>query len=333
MTFGFGTDDVIYVPADGRLAIWDVCTWHKVTFDIRSARLRFRKPALEALDRGLREALDSMKRRKEYADELPRYRTAAKHFLATVALGAINEPVHFHAQDTGLEGLSWWIRVSDSPAESFFDEDYDDAPALEGPTQVLPLYGYFHLKTLASLELALPQSGLESAFALEFAEGCGPAIELINEDEPLPLVDEYCGSHGVSSRGNTVNLSPAPDIVVEHKGACPLNRLAPGVYATLYFHYCLQDPARVLLRMTPKGFHAVEDLLQRSHFQRVTGSHNFTIYERAGDLVHLYIDLDGKESEGKDRIPPFLAVAAAAGDTTPAARAELLEWILNAIKG
>lgn len=340
MSLLFGTDNIVFVPPGGALQVFDVQRWRVHRIDTKHSLLRMRPEGYAIFAPALKAALDALRNSPRFRDRIAEAEKAAVAHLATLdvptipaggrimGVGAIHD-------ELDAPRLLAWARVTDEPAESFAEEDYDEHEGRRGVgLHCHPVYGSIALSRFDDFELALPERGDGSAFALDVPAEKGLAGGEPHPFEPLPLVDEYCGARGASSRGCTVNIEPRAELAAEHMAATPLCRIGPSLFATLYFHLsAIPDAPPVLQRLKRPELAAVEEVLRRSHFEAASTGPMWRIWRRGDeDSVHCYFDLPGKESEGLLSVPPFALVARAGGGTDIEERADLLEALLSPLR-
>ena len=348
----FGTDDVIYVPENHMLVFDDLFAWKRYKLDLRKYGLRIRPDAFEEVANRIRATLHLVKESPRFVDSAGAINenvAAMLHDLTRFA-GQGQEAFRGRLEETFRTGeAAWWVRVSDTPPETFFDEDYERSAEAAGNTTPYFTYGSVHVAQLDGLVVELTgdatssmpegdegQEGGVEADVLPFMVDVPPGgLEryTIPPTEPLALTREFCGVHGASAWGHTINLTTLADIAESHQFCTPLGRVGAKLYATLYMH--IHAPAReakVLGRLREEQVFPAAELLEASGFALLKEGPTYRIYEReGGDVVHLYSQLPGKETEGFRNMPPFLVVASAAGEYDPMHRAELYEAIREAL--
>lgn len=328
----FGTNDIIYVPEGEQLLFDDVYRWRRFAFDVGKLGLRVRTVAFEQIAERIRGALEVLSHNKRFAERAQSVAARTDgmiHDLSLLAGGIQGELPGTFKELMQSQDAAWWVRLSDHPAESFDAEDYEHTVhVLPGDCTPHMTYGLVNIAQLDDLDLQFADDdeyGLP--FAIDVPHQGGLTISSIPPLEPLPLVREFCGVHGVSAFGRTVNMSTLADIVQGHEFSTPMGRIGGGLFATLYIHYGVAAEAPVIAKLREEHVGEYLRLLERSQFAIRSSGPNWRILEREGDIVHLYLGLPGKESEGIDFIPPCLLVAAAAGQFDPMLRSELLEAI------
>lgn len=348
----FGTDDVIYVPENHLLVFDDLFAWKRYKLDIRNYGLRIRPDAFEEVANRIRATLAVVKASPRFADSGPAIEENANAMLhdLTRFAGQGQEAFRGRLEETFRTGeAAWWVRVSDTPAETFFDEDYERAAEAKGNTTPYFTYGAVQVAQLDGLMIELTgdatssmpegEDGVEAAveadvlpFMIDVPPG-GLERFTIPPTEPLALTREFCGVHGSSAWGHTINLSTLADIAESHQFCTPLGRVGAKLYATLYMHiHAASNTAKVLGRLRDEQVFPAAELLEASGFTLLKEGPTYRIYEReGGDVVHLYSQLPGKETEGFHTMPPFLLVACAGGEYDPMHRSELYEAIREAL--
>ncbi|MEQ8820680.1 MAG: hypothetical protein RLY93_10570 [Sumerlaeia bacterium] len=329
MSFGnFGTENLIFVPKDGVLTIWDVYHWRKVVVDIHRMHTRIRPVGYKLL----RHEAESMARdhARNHRDEPGDPVQAVADFMDAIA--EADSPLPDGPPQTagfGPDGMMWWVRLSDVPAESFFEEDYEGAVDYDGTYLSSLCYGSVGLSMLHSSEIPLPAEGEKSAFLLMTPADGGVRVEPMSGREPLPLIHEYCGALGVSARGNSVNVDWKGQVVGEHLGCAPMRLIAPGVYATVYFFFPTEPRAKVSATLDSKRWQVFLEAMEDSGFAQVDEGPSHQIFEQRGYTIHAYRNLQGKETAGAVEIPRLVVVGTAPGGNDPKVRAEILEQILE----
>lgn len=335
----FGTDDVIYVPETAQLVFDDVYHWKRYKFDVKNFGVRVRPSAFETIAGKMRSALNIIEASPRFTDSIHQIRENNQTMIGelTQITGQTGDSLTSELADTIRGGkATWWVQITDLPAESFFSEDYETDAHAFGETTPHPTYGSVKISQLDGLEVHL--SGEEKD---EFGEPDWPFIIDVPKNgltrwtmpakQPLPLVDEYCGVHGVSAFGRTVNVDTNGNLGENHQFCTPLGR-AGSLYATLYIHLSLNGPEKIMGRIKEKSLMPIADLLEKSGFVKELEGPCHRIYDRDGDVIHLYSQLPGKETEGVETMPPFMLVAAANGQHDPYSRADLFEAIKETLK-
>lgn len=334
MTASFGSDNVIFVPAGSKLRIYDIAGWRMAEIDVLHAQVRLRPHASELFASQFREAVKAMLASKRFTE-----RQAELPMLADKVLRALapkNAPPNSRpappasiSEETGFT-VQWWVRIGDMPAETFFEEDYDEHEGFQsGEIDSHPLYGSVYLMNFDEFEAPFPGRGEDAAFAIDVASNGGVTSHEIPVLEPLPILDEYCGARGASALGVTINMNPKGEVEGDHLLSVPMHRIEGGLFATLYIHMTTPTVPRVMAKLRTVDLPAVAEILGRSGFEITTKTPQFICFVRGGDVVHIYIAVPGKESEGVLLMPPLLIIARAGDTTDMTLRSELLDAIVQ----
>lgn len=334
MTASFGSDNVIFVPAGSKLRIYDIAGWRLTEIDVMHARIRMRPNAADSFASQFREVLKAMVASKRFTErhaDLPMEADKALRALAPQNAPPHSRPVSPIAisEEAGFP-IQWWVRIGDIPAETFFAEDYDEHEGLAtGPIDSHPLYGAVYLMNFDEFEAPFPGRGEDAAFAIDLASDGGVTTREIPSLEPLPILDEYCGARGASANGVTVNMTPKGEVEGDHLLCVPMHRIAEDLFATLYIHMTVPTVPRVMATLRTADLPAVAEILGRSGFEITSKTPQFICFMRGGDVVHIYIGVPGKESEGVFMMPPLLVIARAGDTTDMNLRSELLDAIVQ----
>ncbi len=330
MTSGYGSENVVFVPAERRLEITDVYRWRRVSVDVPATTVRLREHAFQHLDSEIERMLGSLKRRKDLEREVvAEARVNARRFQSGLRSAQANRVETSSADVAVGGGMRWWVRLTDRPAESFFTEDYEEASDPPEGGMSRPLYGSCIIEMADEAEIPFPADGENSAFEWILPRQDSFVEEEVPLHEPLPVLEEFCGEGGSSANGRTINLTCRGEPVSSHTACCPIRTVGEDVYATLYFASEIQIKHRVLLAVPEERINRAAGVLKASRFTTGATGPNWSIHEREGDVVHLYRDLEGRESTGFPVIPGLIVVAAAAGKTDPAIREVLLNTLLE----
>ncbi len=329
MSLNFGTDNIIYIPEGGRLNIFDVYRWERRTLDVQRSTVRLRSSAMERLKKEIARCVKDLDKHAETRSALVENKVALKAFLKDLTESEVNTITVPFAPQTESD-MTWWVRLSDHPVESFHSEDYEETTdGLASELFARRLYGSCSITAGEQHEIPFPAEGDKAAF-----EWLAPFMECesIDPTEPLPIAREFCGASGVSAFGNSVNIDTKGELAATHLGCCPIRIIGGGTFATLYFSMLSDVRARVMSQLTAGWLDRIPELLKQSKFQEYPSGMNWRIFERNGDVVHVYENLEGKESAGYLTMPPFLLVASAGGDPSPQLRELLLDSILDVLK-
>jgi hypothetical protein len=334
----FGTEDLVFVPQDGVLILDDVYNWRRIKFDVHHFGLRLRSVAFDEVVDRVRGATKLMEKSTRHEKDMAALQARADAAVRDLApLSGAGEVAYTGdlRVETRSPEATWWVRISDHPAESYFPEDYDrtlgHAP---GEFTCFQTFGSVVLDGLEGLEVAMAGDEDEGLpFVIEVPNRAGIARFTMPTAEPLALIHEFCGVHGVSANGRTVNVDSRGDIVASHQFCTPLGRVGTTLFATLYIHYRTDPGPPVMGRVPDARILEVAATLERSSFTLVSEGPTHRLYERAGDVVHLYSGLPGHEAEGQPTVPSLLVVAAAEGSIEIEGRAALFDAIRESMRG
>jgi len=331
----FGTNDVVYVPEGECLLLDDVQRWQRIRMDTRRYGLRIRPAAFEEVVVRMRAAMDLCRASSRFSGDVARLSSATDAMIADLAAttGSANgEQMGSLADTARCEGAIWWIRLSDMAPESFHPEDYErDARGTASSTPHL-VFGAANITALDGLEIDMPGDQEEGLpFAVDTPAEDGLVREELPPLEPLALVHEFCGAHGSSAHGHTVNITSEGRVATAHQFCTPIGRVGGGLLATLYTYYPTPSGPEVVARLSRPELIRTAKLLEGSQFQAVSEGPTWRIYRNSGDIVHLYDGLEGKESEGAANLPALMIVAAAGGQRDQEIRAELLRAIRETV--
>lgn len=330
----FGTDDVVYVPEGTQLVFDDVYRWRRFKIDVRRLGLRMRPGAFAEVSGKMRAALELCRHSPRFAETISQISVNAEimvHDLAAIS-GAVEESLFGSVHDFFRnENVRWWVRIGDLPAESFFAEDYETSAISAAKSTPYLTFGRAQIAQLDGLDIELPGGEEEMPFSLDVPSD-GLTRWTIPPHEPLPLVHEYCGVHGASAFGRTVNIDTIANVPGEHQVCTPIGRVGDKLFATLYLYYGTANTADIMGRLQGEDVLKCQSLLEQSGFQMVNSGPTWRIFDREGDVVHLYSGLAGKEAEGVETMPDFMLVASAGGQYDPQHRADLYEAIRETMR-
>ncbi len=336
-SLNFGIDNIFVVPPGQPLRILDIYNWRALEFDIEKISILLNRDYLQRMKNQIELAetrLFDAEPHPSDSNVKERIATFMSGFEKTDVSeidfhkGVQNKDKIFSPQST-----TFWLRISDEPVESFFDEDYAQRsaqPETDSAPLMMPLSGSLYLECIHEFETALPvgQGRSEVPFILAFEPDATFRSINLPAFEFLPVVDEFCGSFGSSGRGIMVNYTQYATISEESLAAVPLFKLDHH-YETLYFSLSTSVEYTVITQLTEKVYKNFAGTLTKAGFQAIKQKGENFIFRRGDDVLHLYGDVPGKESlSGSRFMPHFIIAVANDADTSPAARAELLKEIL-----
>ncbi|GAB4325347.1 MAG: hypothetical protein Kow0059_21380 [Candidatus Sumerlaeia bacterium] len=343
----FGTDNVFFVPEGTPLIFFDLyhaCAWK---LDVLQAQTIAAETMRQPLRDRLAAALD------EHFEANPDLTGGQREELRRRVQGFF-DAIRWIGDEAGYEA-AWpldalvapltatlWIRLSDAPLESFAEEDYRTGDEADGPAdaaQYTPLFGALELRALGQWELKMPGEPGRMPFFLRWPDA-SRAIrrEPLDPLQPLPIVEEYIGTAGVSALGHVANYTLKGALSEENSGAVPLCRQGGGrLFVTLYFHLAQHVEFDVTFNRLPAHPRLVHERLTANGFAAVRHDAGWVIYARGlatapavgpddwRDVIHFYYDIEGKESYERPSAQPFLWIARAGGSPEPGERSKLIE--------
>ena len=262
----FGTNDVIYVPENHFLVFDDVYHWKRYKLDVRHFGVRIRPGAFEEVKGRMTAALDLVKASPRFTEIFPQVNRNSEQILRD--LTGISGHAHGKFENSlddifrgGTPG--WWIQMSDLPAESFFEDDYEREVESEASSAPYFTFGSVKVAQLDGLEVQLSGEGEdELPFVIDVPDE-GLTRWTIPATEPIPLVHEFCGSHGVSAFGKTTNIDTYGNIAEHHQFCTPIGRVGEKAFATLYFHYSIPSAERVVSKIADELLFPIADVLEK----------------------------------------------------------------------
>lgn len=331
MTTGFGTSNICWVPEGECFRFIDVLRWSEWRLDLDRWQLAIAQRAVEQLVSTARLGFNEIRKHETGPTEAIDRGERLVESLETLIAPTPDDLAELHLPAGPLSAL--WVRVSDVPLESFFDEDYRPVPEEVESFACLPAIGALCLPECDELEVPLV-GGVEENFSV-----LTPGYDFVAEyplalDRIPPILDEYCGLQGNSNQGKMVNLTCEGRVAAENPVSVPLHRLdEESAYATLYMHFTSVSDSTVLLPLTHRHRSRVETSLMEQGFECVRREGENRVWQRAGDWVHTIWDAPGPECEGVATLPPMITVAQAEGSRDPALREALLAAILRTAQG
>ncbi|MCD6384383.1 hypothetical protein J7M23_01270 [Candidatus Sumerlaeota bacterium] len=333
-SLNFGCDNIFFVPEGEPLRIYDLYNWRVLEFDTSKLSVFLNQNYLPAIKEKIYEARERFCR-KESGENRKALQENIDKFISSIQVKKF-QGLDLRRAQSELDALFYpqsirvWLRISDEPLESFFEEDYPERPFQpQSPSSalLLPVNGSIYLGCVEEFETALPldeESG-GFPFVLQLDSEKTVQISQISAFEFLPLIDDFCGAFGSSGRGNLINYTHHATVSQENLAALPLYRVGDCYYSTLYFSLSTKVEYDVMMRITEKQFANAFKTICRAGFQVVKEYVDNYIFRRGDDVVHLYGGAASKESLSASRfLPPFLLVVANDTDFSPEQRSKLL---------
>jgi hypothetical protein len=331
MTTGFGTSNICWVPDGQCFRFIDLLRWTEWRLDLDRWQLTVAPRAVEHLVNTARHGFNEIRKHVTGPTEALDRGERLIESLQSLIAPTPDDLADLHLPTGPLAAL--WVRISDVPLESFFDEDYRPVPEGVESFACLPAIGALSLPECDELEVPLVGEMDENFSVLT------PGYDFVAEyplalDRIPPILDEYCGLLGNSNQGKMVNLTLEGRVAGENPVAVPLHRLDErAAYATLYLHFASASDSTVLLPLQHGHRSRVETSLMEQGFECVQREGENRVWQRGQDWVHTVWDAPGPECEGVTTLPPMIAVAQADGSRDPALREALLAAILRTALG
>ena len=364
----FGTDHIIYVPENEPFRYMDLYHWRRMEWDVHLMRARLRQSVIELSRQRCKDSMKEYFKTPEGLEDQAKTRALVDSFWRDIrSRTECPEPPLLDSQwpmdKAAPQKLTFWVRISDAPAESFFEEDYDSTPLLSSSSsdpfspaadssaspaesgaapgrKAIPVYGNLTLKSLGDAEIALPHEGPEAGFLLDFDPENSFRMETLDPRRPLPICQEFCGYRGASNRGYAANYTIEGKIASENLGCIPLHSFGHSAYATLYFYMKTIIQYDLVVRIRERRLEQAIHKLKAMGYSIYAEGASFKIWERpsgasshasgtgesAGgmDILHLYVGIPGKEAEGARFMRPFVLAICQGGSYAPEKRSKLI---------
>lgn len=340
-SLNFGTDNIYVVPPGESLQIYDIYNWRVLKLNLARLKVYLNQDYLPEIKRELASV------RKRLATLLQ----GKKPLVGEKELNGFFEgfnscmlpQLDSQAAQTALnkifapQSVTFWLRISDEPLESFFPEDYWDRAGNEVISEqelLLPVNVSLYLGSLEGYELPLALD--DEASGVPFVIGFKPEqllqVASIPPLEFLPLADDFCGALGASGRGIVINYTPFATLSQQNLAATPLYKVGAAHYVTLYFSLTTRAEYNIIFPLTEKQTQIAIEKMQQAGFRIVKYENENYLLRRQDSIVHLYCSAPGKETVSVDKfLPPFLLLVANEGKCSPAERAALMSVLSDII--
>ena len=301
----------------------------KVEMDCAHWSLFYNTEGLPAIRNALKAALKRWEKHQKTTDRLKNGKQILDSLIASLPLrkfptrNLLNLEKYFSPQE-----ITFWVRCSDTPLESFFKEDYSAKKPTPEKTLSIPLVGSIHITAIGDFELSIPQEIESRGFFLEVPQDGGITTAPLPPDEILPLDEGFFGAWGSSAKGRLINLSHNAEVCEENLCCTPLHAIGSHYFATLYFHLRTKVEYDVVLRLSEKSLEYAYAHLTELGFKPLREYVGNTVFKRKDSIIHLYTNAAGKETLGARFLPPFLLITLNKGSTNPALRSRLMEELL-----
>ena len=337
-TVNFGSDNIYYVPEGEPLAIYDIYNWRIIELYIDELRVYQNERHLPIIKEALRQEAEQLI--KKHRDLNPKLlQLQIEDFLSGFEIRDLPpadlSDVQFLGKDLFFpQTAALWLRISDVPLETFYDEDYRELPMYGSVEEeiLVPINASLYLDCLDEYEKSLPLDNELSTppFAVGFEEDTIVVIKELSPFSFLPMIDEYCGAFGSSGRGILMNYTHHSSISEENLAAIPLYSQGDTHFVTLYFSLITNSTQEIIYRFTEKQYDTALEKLIEQGFKVVKEFGDNYIIRRGDDIVHLYGAAIDKESLAGERfLPPFMLVTANDANVNPDERSRLLSTLIE----
>ena len=323
MSLNFESENIFYVPEGEMLTYYDIFKWRKILFNTLKFKVKMNRFRKQIIYERITENLEII--RSENLSEYEEKKGKLKGFLENISF--------FDQENTILTDpntlknfvdISFWVRISDTPLESYFEEDYLDGVVSEKEYFNLPIVGGIPLSSLNDFEMNFFDNELD--IILQIPKKHGIILKPLEVNEFLPITDEFCGYFGTSNIGNLINYDLSGKIAKENLCCSPISQKEKNLYHTLYFQIKTDSQYDLLKTVNPNK--AVERL-KNLRFRVVKEERRAIVFLRNDDIVHLYTDCPGVEYSDYPVVPTFLIAVQSKGSYEPKDRELLMKEILG----
>lgn len=328
MTLNFGTDNIYYVPEGKPLAFYDIYHMRRLDFDLERWGLFYNKAHMKYIRDNVEAARDLWFKHQKKNPHVPQAMQKLSNFLDEMPARSFpsSQPFEMNAALSPAE-ISLWVRCSDSPQESFFEEDYkEQGSAQEIGRASLPVIGALILSSIGDYELSIHNQVNKQGFFLEIPED-GVVTSPLSPEEILPLDEGFFGAYGSSGEGRIINLSHESKVSEENLVCAPLYHIGADFFATLFFQLRTPVDFDVIKSFPENKLNFARSVLAELGFKLILDKYGNSLYQRGKSSIHLYSNAVGKETMGDAFLRPFYFIASHEGSLAPAKRAQLLKEI------
>lgn len=328
MTLNFGTDNVYYVPEGQPLIFFDIYNMRRLEFHIDRWGLFYNQAHMEYITNAVNSAQDIWCRHQSRNPATQGNLEKVQSFLRDFPRRPFPSKSPLDLKNIfSLQEITFWVRCSDIPLESFFEEDYSKHPVTIQGAGYTPLMGAIQLSSIGDYELDIHEGIETKGFFLEIPEG-SITIAPLPPEEILPLDEGYFGAFGSSGNGHVINLTHESKVSEENLVCVPFQRIGEHYYATLYFHLGTEVKFDIIRRFHEKRLGFMRAAMSELGFKLVCDQNGNALYSRDNSHIHLYANATGKESTGSRFLRPFLLVTCHEGEDAPGKRSHLMEEII-----
>jgi len=220
--------------------------------------------------------------------------------------------------------------------ESFFEEDYPSITKNKNTdtsdvSLYSPLSGTFCFSSIANYEAVIPWEEGKEAFFLEVPGDAFHSLDL-KPDELLPIIDEYIGKDGSSSKGNIANYFCGGEISSENLACIPFHKSGEHCFATLYFQMDTLIDFPLTLRLTESESDFAVERLVENKFKLLKDKNSNFVFSRGDSIIHFYNNCPGKEDYDRNYLPPFILISQYQNSLLPEKRSLLMKELKKILK-
>jgi len=323
MSLNFESENIFYVPEGEMLTFYDIFKWRKILFNIFKFKVKLNQLRKQIISNRIIDNLEIIK--SENVEEYEEKKERMKYFLDNISYFDQDQITFADPQTLkNFVDISFWVRISDKPLESYFEADYLNEIVDDEDYFNLPVVGGIPLSSLNDFEMNFFDNEMD--IILQIPKKDGVILKPLEVDGFLPIVEEFCGYFGTSNRGNLVNYDLFGTIARENLCCTPISKKERNLYQTLYFQ--IKTDCQFNLLKTVVSNKAVERL-KVLKFKEIKREEKRIIFTRNDDVVHLYIELPGVEYSDYPVVPTFLIAVQYKGSVEPKDRDILMREILG----
>ncbi len=323
MSLNFEGDNIFYVPEGQMLTFYDIFKMRKIFFNISKFRVHINQLREDIINERVAETLEIIKEESisKYEEKMGKM----KSFLGNLSYFDERQIVLTDPKTlTQFLDITFWVRISDIPLETYFDEDYLDEMDSEGDYFNLPTVGGIPLSSLGDFEMNFFDN--EFDIILQIPKRDGIIVKPLDVYEFLPIIDEFCGYFGTSNKGNLVNYDLSGKIAKENLCCSPISKKGTNLFQSLYFQIKTEEKFNLTLNVKPDKAIRV---LKQMGFEAIKEDERAMIFGRDEDVIHLYSGLPGVEYSDFPIVPTFLIAMQAKGSLEPNDRELLIREMLG----
>ena len=191
MSLNFGTDNVYYVPEGESLVFFDIYDMRRLEMNLDRWGLFYNESHISFIRDSIQTASDRWENHQK-KNKVGAALQAVQSFLADLPVRAFPAGRPLNMNDLlSPQVITLWVRCSDVPLESFYEEDYPmNQPASSAAIRFAPLIGAVYLAAIGDFELSIHEYADQEGFFLEIPDAQGVGIAPLDPDAILPLMKD-----------------------------------------------------------------------------------------------------------------------------------------------